>query len=104
MSNDRGVEVQIFGQIYHLKGDNPAHTREVARLVDERMNYIADRIQTADSYRIAVLTALHIADELLSDRARLNKVDATTDRILELIDRTTRPVIGHESELRSATG
>ena len=90
MASDRGVEVQIFGRIYHLRGDNSKHTREVARLVDERMNHIADRVQTADSYRVAVLTALHIADQLLSEKSDLasyrSRVDETSVRMLKLLD------------------
>ncbi len=90
MASDRSVEVQIFGRIYHLKGDNSEHTREVARLVDEQMNHIADRVQTSDSYRVAVLTALHIADQLISERKDLetyrSKVDETSDRMLKLLD------------------
>lgn len=80
----------MFGRVYHLKGDNPEHIREVALLVDEQMNHIADRVQTADSYRVAVLTALHIADQLISERndseVYRSQVDESSSRMLRLLD------------------
>lgn len=62
-----GVRVCIFDQVYHLKsGSNErAYMEQLARYVDHRMASIASRTQTVDSVRVAVLAALHIADELL---------------------------------------
>ncbi len=66
MSSNKGTQVQIFGQVYHLRGsEDPDYARRVARLVDDRMNAIADQMATVDSFRVAVLAALHIADEYL---------------------------------------
>ncbi len=66
MRSNYGTQVQIFGQFYHLRGgEDPEHSRQVAQLVDERMNVISDQIKTSDSFRVAVLAALHIADEYL---------------------------------------
>ncbi len=95
MASDRGVEVRIFGRTHQLKGDNPEHVREVARIVDEKMNHIAGRMQTADSYRVAVLTALHLADQLLTERSAMesyrSQVDERSMRMLKLLD-LDRPV------------
>ena len=99
MASDKGVEVRIFGRTHHLKGDDPEHIREVARLVDEKMNHIAGRMQTADGYRVAVLTALHIADQLLAERGAMesyrSQVDARSMRMLLLLDRE-RPAENRE--------
>jgi len=66
MPSNKGTQVQIFGQVYHLRGSEDAeYARRVARLVDDRMNAIADQMATVDSFRVAVLAALHIADEYL---------------------------------------
>jgi cell division protein ZapA len=66
MPSNKGTQVQIFGQVYHLRGSEDAeYARRVARLVDDRMNTIADQMATVDSFRVAVLAALHIADEYL---------------------------------------
>ncbi|HEX8149069.1 MAG TPA: cell division protein ZapA [Pyrinomonadaceae bacterium] len=67
MSTDAGsVRVNIFNQTYSLRsasGDG-AHVRRVARLVDERMRAVADGLAVHDVAKVAVLTALNLADEL----------------------------------------
>jgi cell division protein ZapA len=67
MDQPEGIRVSIYDQLYYLKSDEAdrAYMREVAAYVDQRMHAIAGRTNAADSYRIAVLAALHIADELL---------------------------------------
>ena len=59
------VQVEIFGQTYSLKGgaDN-GYIRELAAFIDTRMRDIQKGTGTADGYRLAILTALNIADEL----------------------------------------
>ena len=65
MDQTEGVRVSIFDTIYNLKSDaDRTYLEEVARYVDHKMHSIADRTQTVDSFRVAVLSALHIADEL----------------------------------------
>jgi cell division protein ZapA len=91
MRSTTGTQVQIFGQVYHLRGqDDPEHVRQVAKLVDERMNAIADQMTTSDNYRIAVLAALHVADEYLRlkgehDRYK-TQVAARSSRLVSLLD------------------
>jgi cell division protein ZapA len=67
LSTDAGsVRVNIFNQTYSLRsasGDG-AHVERVARLVDERMRAVADGLAVHDVAKIAVLTALNLADEL----------------------------------------
>lgn len=67
MSTDAGsVRVKIFNQTYSLRsgsGDG-AHVQHLARLVDERMHAVADGLAVHDVAKVAVLTALNLADEL----------------------------------------
>lgn len=67
MSTDAGsVRVSIFNQTYSLRsasGDG-AHVERVARLVDERMRAVASGLAVHDVAKVAVLTALNLADEL----------------------------------------
>ena len=67
MSTDGGsIRVKIFNQTYSLRsasGDG-AHVERVARLVDERMRAVADGLAVHDVAKVAVLTALNLADEL----------------------------------------
>ena len=67
MSTDAGsVRVSIFNQSYSLRsasGDGE-HVLRVARIVDERMRAVADGLAVHDVAKVAVLTALNLADEL----------------------------------------
>jgi cell division protein ZapA len=61
------VEVEIFGQTFRVAtGDaTPAYIQRLAAYVDERMRAIALTTKTMPLNRMAVLTALNIADDLL---------------------------------------
>jgi cell division protein ZapA len=76
---DRGVEpaapvpsvtVDIYDQVYHLRGVDPEYIEHLARIVDEKMRAVSAHGNTVDSLRVAVLAALNIADELTSLRAQ----------------------------------
>jgi cell division protein ZapA len=67
LSTDAGsVRVNIFNQTYSLRAadGDAGHVRRVARLVDERMRAVADGLSVHDVAKVAVLTALNLADEL----------------------------------------
>ena len=64
------VSVDIYDQVYHLRGIDPQHIERLAALVDEKMRAVAAHGSTVDSLRVAVLAALNIADELMALRAR----------------------------------
>ncbi len=62
---DRSVRVEIGGRAYNLGGADPERTRRLAQKVDEAISRFADTMGVgADSYQLAILAALHIADEL----------------------------------------
>lgn len=66
-STPRTIDVEIYDQKYSivLKADiQEAEVRRIADDVDERMREIAAVAKTPDSLKIAVLTALHLAQEL----------------------------------------
>ena len=65
----RTIPVEILGQEYRIRSDSDASTiRRAAALVDETMAKVRDRTGTVDSLDIAVLTALNIANHLISLR------------------------------------
>ncbi|MEY4167755.1 MAG: cell division protein ZapA [Blastocatellia bacterium] len=87
------VSVRIHNQSYNIRANdgNVARTMRLAALVDTRMNAIAEESSTADSLKVAILAALHLADEL--DRvqqqleAALREVGHKSDACVDLLDR-----------------
>jgi cell division protein ZapA len=85
------VEVEIFGQTFRVAaGDTtPAYIQRLAYYVDERMRAIASATKAMSLNRMAILTALNIADDLFKLRdsyeqsARL--VDAKTEQLISLV-------------------
>lgn len=61
------AQIKVFNQTYRVtSADDGERAARVAQLVDTRMRETASHITTHDVARIAVLTALQIADELLT--------------------------------------
>jgi cell division protein ZapA len=66
----KAVAVEIYDQIYHLRGTDPAYIEQLARVVDAKMRAVSAHGNTVDSLRVAVLAALNICDELETLRQR----------------------------------
>jgi cell division protein ZapA len=64
------VSVDIYDQIYHLRGSDPEYIEALAASVDAKMRAVSAHGSTVDSLRVAVLAALNIADELARLRLR----------------------------------
>jgi cell division protein ZapA len=59
------VAVSIFNEEYVVKGEeNPEYIEMLASFVDRRMKMIQQRNPNLSSTKVAVLTALNLADEL----------------------------------------
>lgn len=72
------VVVEIYDQIYHLRGVDPAYIERLAAIVDGKMRAVSARGGTVDSLRVAVLAALNIADELATLRERYDDLAGTS--------------------------
>lgn len=73
----QSVKVEIYNQTYTIRtrdGD-AAHIKELAAYVDSRMREITAGTLTVDSLRVAILAALHIADELHQMKGRRDQLD-----------------------------
>ena len=68
------TRVEIFDQIYNLRGPDPEYLKKLAEYVDLKMRTVAAQASTVDSLRVAVLAALNIADELHMQRSRLDSM------------------------------
>lgn len=59
------IEVTIFNKTFRLRSTaTKEHVEQIAQLVDERMRQISAQITTHDVLKIAILSALNIADEM----------------------------------------
>lgn len=77
VSTDQSVAVEIYDQIYTLRGTDPAYIEQLAHLVDAKMRAVAEHSNTVDSLRVAVLASLNIADELECLRARFRSLSGS---------------------------
>jgi len=57
------VRVEIFDQVYNLRGSDADYIIRLAEYVDAKMRAVSEQTSTVDSVRLAVLAALNIADE-----------------------------------------
>ena len=59
------IKVEIYNQTYNIRsdGDNE-YIHQLAEYVDSKMREVHSGTQTVDSHKVAILAALHIADEL----------------------------------------
>jgi cell division protein ZapA len=69
MADDAVISVEIHGQRYPIRsGLDQEYVSRLAQYVDDKMRAAADSTPTGDSLRLAVLTALNVADELFRCR------------------------------------
>jgi cell division protein ZapA len=73
------VVLEIFGDSFALKTDDPEHMETLGKLVDQQMKKVAHQVHSFDSTKIAILTALQLAD----DYCQLKK---DYDELVELIN------------------
>ncbi len=78
------VNVKIFGQEFTIKGeDSPDYVEELAEFVDKKMREVASASSVITSHKVAILTAINIADELFRSRKGTGDQD---EKIREKID------------------
>jgi cell division protein ZapA len=86
------VTISIYDQTYHIAGDlEPEYVEQLAAYVDAKMREVARSTGTVDSVKVAVLSALAIADELHSLRQRRDgqreELRERAERCLKLVER-----------------
>jgi len=62
---ENSTSVEIFNQVYAIKGDNPEKIKALAEIVDRKMREVSQFSKIADTNKVAILAALSIADEYL---------------------------------------
>jgi len=76
-AQSQSIAVEIYDQIYHLRGTDPVYIERLATMVDAKMRAVSAHGNTVDSLRVAVLAALNIADELCCARDRSDNLAGT---------------------------
>jgi cell division protein ZapA len=78
VNSSGSVRVEIFDQVYNLRGSDADYISKLAEYVDGKMRAVSQQTATVDSVRLAVLAALNIADEyhLLKRRLEAASPDA----------------------------
>jgi cell division protein ZapA len=92
MSEGSVIAVEIHGQRYPIRSTlDQEYVARLAIYVDEKMRAAADSTPTGDSLRLAVLTALNLADELFrcreTMRAHTGELAERAGELERLLDR-----------------
>ncbi len=86
------IRVEIYNQTYNIRSDGDTeYIIQLAEFVDSRMREISSGTLTVDSLKVAILAALHIADELhrlknLHEQAD-SQLAARSTECAEMLDR-----------------
>ena len=96
MSNGEStIRVEIYNQTYSIRsdGDNE-YIQELAEFVDRKMREISSGTMTVDSLKVAILAALHIADEYYQLQHQQAQTDAQlaarSAECAEMLDRVIK--------------
>src|SRR3954453_4668925 len=89
------IRVEIYNQTYNIRSEGDGeYISELAEFVDSRMREISSGTLTVDSLKVAILAALHIADELHRTRRLHEQSDAQlasrSSECAEMLDRVLR--------------
>ncbi len=90
------VRVTILGQQFTLMASgDPREVEALARGVDDLMSSVAAKSPNADSFRVAVMACLNLADRTRTLEGELNglkaRVGSKTDRLASILERAIEP-------------
>mgnify|MGYP001348711868 CR=1 FL=1 len=85
------IEVNILGKTYAFRSEfNQSFMNETAKIVNAKMEEIVNRTGTVTTEKIAVLTAMNLAGELLKTKDQNDKIKQnvrdTSKNILDVIN------------------
>ncbi|MEN3329321.1 MAG: cell division protein ZapA [Acidobacteriota bacterium] len=101
------IRVEIYNQTYNIRSDGDTeYIIQLAEFVDSRMREISSGTLTVDSLKVAILAALHIADELHRLKNMHEQADAQlgarSAECAEMLDRLLKVRTSLENEQGSA--
>jgi cell division protein ZapA len=78
------IRVNIYGREYSIRGDgDPGYIAEIAHFVDMKMRQMTDNITMASTAKVAILTALNIADELFQKEQQAREQEESHSSLIE---------------------
>jgi cell division protein ZapA (FtsZ GTPase activity inhibitor) len=85
MAQSEPTDITIYGRKFRiaLEGLTPLETVSCGNTVEERMRQIAAERNIADSSKLAILTALEIAAELMRVRNELENLNPADEQRVE---------------------
>jgi len=97
------IRVEIYNQTYNIRSDGDTeYIIQLAEFVDSRMREISSGTLTVDSLKVAILAALHIADELHRLKNMHEQADsqlaARSSECAEMLDRLLKVRSSLENE------
>jgi len=89
---EKALRVEIYNQTYSIRSDgDDQYILDLANYVDTKMREISSGTLTVDSLKVAILAALHIADEFHQLRDTQAQIDAQlavrSSECSEMLDR-----------------
>jgi len=102
-SSSPTIRVEIYNQTYNIRSDGDTeYIIQLAEFVDSRMREISSGTLTVDSLKVAILAALHIADELHRLKNMHEQADsqlaARSSECAEMLDKLLKVRSSVESE------
>ncbi len=94
-TTEQSIQVEIYNQNYSIRsdGDNE-YIQKLATYVDGKMRAISSGTLTVDSLKVAILAALHIADEFHQAKREQEQTDeqlgSRSAECSELLDRVLK--------------
>ena len=100
LGKERLVEIKVFGQVYTVKTDaQEEHIQKVAQYVNEKMDEVTKNTKSVSSLNVAILTALNIADDLITEKAkRLALLEEVERKSKVLVEKINMNINGKEAE------
>ena len=93
------ISVEIYDQVYQLKGTDAEHIQRLAATVDAKMRAVSAHGATVDSLRVAVLAALNIADELWALGSRFDSLSGSLPQAQSTLSTRTGSLAGMLDEV-----
>ncbi len=83
------IKINIFGQDYAIRAkvEGEEYVRSIADYVDSKMREIDDTMRPSSAMKVAILTALNIADELMAaKRESSQELEEYRGHIQEIVE------------------